>query len=124
MHKERIIGHDDLGRAITQRVTFDQRGFPIFDPYVKLETRISGDLSSMSREAHMRAATKQLHTDIQTGRIDRKLFSDSEFLDIEKWKPKFGDFTWHHHQDTGRMQLVPTDIHKWVGHIGGFEMWK
>ncbi|MFU2054527.1 HNH endonuclease [Gallibacterium anatis] len=21
-------------------------------------------------------------------------------------------FTWHHHQDTGRMQLIDSDIHK------------
>ncbi|MFU2090579.1 HNH endonuclease [Avibacterium avium] len=27
-------------------------------------------------------------------------------------------FTWHHHQDTGRMQLIDSDIHKKTGHIG------
>jgi hypothetical protein len=32
-------------------------------------------------------------------------------------------FTWHHHQDVGRMQLVPRTIHRDTGHIGGFEMW-
>lgn len=32
---------------------------------------------------------------------------------------KIPDFTWHHHQDTGRMQLIPTDIHSQTGHIGG-----
>ncbi|MDR1402017.1 MAG: HNH endonuclease [Puniceicoccales bacterium] len=30
---------------------------------------------------------------------------------------------WHHHQDVGRMQLVPENIHEDVGHVGGFEMW-
>ncbi|WP_374046472.1 HNH endonuclease [Massilia antarctica] len=28
------------------------------------------------------------------------------------------DFTWHHHQDTGRMQLPPTEIHGAVKNIG------
>ena len=29
------------------------------------------------------------------------------------------NFTWHHHQDVGRMQLVPTDVHSKTGHTGG-----
>ncbi|MCG8333545.1 MAG: DUF4157 domain-containing protein [Proteobacteria bacterium] len=33
--------------------------------------------------------------------------------------PRPDDFTWHHHQDSGYMQLVPTDIHDWIKHTGG-----
>jgi hypothetical protein len=32
-------------------------------------------------------------------------------------------YTWHHHQDVGRMQLVPRKIHADTGHVGGFDMW-
>jgi len=32
-------------------------------------------------------------------------------------------YTWHHHQERGRMQLVPTDIHDETGHTGGMKMW-
>jgi hypothetical protein len=32
-------------------------------------------------------------------------------------------YTWHHHQDYGRMQLVEFDIHKRTGHTGGFSLW-
>ena len=32
-------------------------------------------------------------------------------------------YTWHHHQDTGRMQLVESDIHGDTGHTGGFSLW-
>ncbi|GAA3583832.1 RHS repeat-associated core domain-containing protein [Marinobacter xestospongiae] len=28
-------------------------------------------------------------------------------------------YTWHHHQDSGRMQLLPLGLHKIVGHKGG-----
>ncbi|MBO2930305.1 MULTISPECIES: HNH endonuclease [Pseudomonadaceae] len=31
-------------------------------------------------------------------------------------------YTWHHHQDSGRMQLVPELIHSKTGHIGGEAM--
>ncbi|WP_369012136.1 HNH endonuclease [Erwinia pyrifoliae] len=29
------------------------------------------------------------------------------------------DYTWHHHQDSGYMQLIPTDIHAAIKHTGG-----
>lgn len=31
--------------------------------------------------------------------------------------------TWHHHQNTGRMQLVDSKIHSATGHTGGFSLW-
>lgn len=32
-------------------------------------------------------------------------------------------FTWHHHQQFGRMQLVPTSLHQQIGHVGGRHIW-
>ncbi|WP_417696190.1 HNH endonuclease [Pseudomonas sp.] len=32
-------------------------------------------------------------------------------------------YTWHHHQDSGRMQLVPELIHKKTGHILVAKLW-
>ena len=32
-------------------------------------------------------------------------------------------YTWHHHQETGRMQLVNTQIHRQTGHTGGYSIW-
>ncbi|GAA5003086.1 DUF637 domain-containing protein [Acinetobacter puyangensis] len=29
-------------------------------------------------------------------------------------------YTWHHHQESGRMQLVPEELHNYVYHSGGF----
>lgn len=33
-------------------------------------------------------------------------------------------YTWHHHQETGRMQLVQSDVHRQTGHTGGFSLWQ
>jgi len=33
-------------------------------------------------------------------------------------------FTWHHHQDTTTMQLVPKDLHLAVRHAGGVSIMK
>lgn len=32
-------------------------------------------------------------------------------------------WTWHHHQDPGRMQLLPYGLHKLYNHVGGFVKW-
>ncbi|MBY0241480.1 MAG: HNH endonuclease [Burkholderiaceae bacterium] len=37
---------------------------------------------------------------------------------------KIDDYTWHHHQDFGVMQLVRTDIHKLAPHTGGVSIWQ
>ena len=121
--KERTIINPETGETITQRIVFDKKGFPILDDVAKVDIRISGDLSSMNREAHMRAATRQLRTDIAAGKIDPKVFTEIELAHIKAGKEKIGKFTWHHHQETGRMQLVPTDIHQWIKHVGGNELW-
>ena len=39
---------------------------------------------------------------------------------IEKEPP---GVVWHHHQDFGRMQLVPSDSHALTGHEGGWKLW-
>lgn len=36
---------------------------------------------------------------------------------------KITGFTWHHHQDMGRMQLIPQSVHDVTGHVGGMKMW-
>ncbi|MGH3738913.1 MAG: HNH endonuclease [Micromonosporaceae bacterium] len=33
-------------------------------------------------------------------------------------------YTWHHHQDTRTMQLVPEDMHRAVNHGGGVAIMK
>ncbi|QOG45742.1 HNH endonuclease [Neisseria gonorrhoeae] len=35
-----------------------------------------------------------------------------------KGESKIPDYTWHHHQDTGRMQLINEGLHHDTYHIG------
>jgi hypothetical protein len=32
-------------------------------------------------------------------------------------------YTWHHHQEPGKMQLVKSDIHANARHTGGYALW-
>ncbi|MBF1293706.1 MAG: HNH endonuclease [Neisseria sp.] len=46
-----------------------------------------------------------------TKRVTKRAFDD-------KGKSKIPNYTWHHHQDTGRMQLIREGLHHDTGHIG------
>ncbi len=51
----------------------------------------------------------------------------SKFTEEEIELLKLGEvpdrFTWHHHQETGRMQLVEYEVHRQTGHTGGYKIW-
>lgn len=64
-------------------------------------------------------ATQELAENIKNGRINRNNFTKIQLDAIFKGESKIPNYTWHHHQDTGRMQLVNEKIHKETGHIGG-----
>lgn len=77
----------------------------------------------MPPDAHKRAATRKLREDIKDGKIDRSIFTAEQFAQIEGGRKKIDGYTWHHHQDTGRMQLVSRDLHNWIKHLGGNALW-
>lgn len=70
----------------------------------------------------MRLATKDLAEAIKRGEVSSSGFNSEQLKAIEKGEAKIKDYTWHHHQDTGRMQLIREDIHRRTGHIGGEAM--
>jgi hypothetical protein len=105
-------------------IPFDERGFPIFDSVAAFDTRIPRDVASIAdRPLHFETATAELHDAIRMGQIPRSRFTTEQLEAIEEGAEKIPGFTWHHHQDIGRMQLIPTDVHSKTGHIGGFRMW-
>jgi hypothetical protein len=105
-------------------IVFDQRGFPIFDDIAKFDTRLPQEKYHIQREeVHMRAASKQLREALKTGALDKSKFTHIQLKAIEAGETRIPDCIWHHHQDTGRMQLIPEDIHEQTRHIGGMSMW-
>jgi hypothetical protein len=94
---------DKLKGKYPDGVKFNEKGFPDFSPYaMKFENGNSSVViqAGLSPKADFAAANKA--------------------AGLAK-KPK--GFTWHHHEDTGVMQLIPTDLHKAVGHTGGWVIW-
>ena len=83
----------------------------------------SKKLKNMSSDKQKRVATRVLCEQILSGEVNKEQFTRVELLNILQGKARIGDYTWHHHQDVGRMQLVPTEIHRKVWHIGGRKLW-
>ncbi|MDT9409231.1 HNH endonuclease [Corynebacterium rouxii] len=62
-------------------------------------------------------------TIVPTGRSYKDIRAADAALGIDrKYRKKHG-LVWHHHQDTGRMQLINKEVHNVVRHTGGYAVW-
>lgn len=110
----------------TYHVAKDEGGFPvftIFETYLDEEHIGSGD-----DEAHFEASNRRLGGLLQDDPgLAQQLGlnkAQEKFLTAEKAKRTCPPgLTWHHHQDAGKMQLVSTEVHNRVAHVGGMKLW-
>lgn len=121
---DRMIHMAGKRHPVTQ-VVYDGRGFPIFDAHSAADLHIPVAIASQKGKdkQHYEAATRELKAMIHSGKVDRSRFTAAQLQDIEKERQKITDYTWHHHQDFARMQLVKTFEHSKTGHLGGSKMW-
>lgn len=104
-------------------VVFDQRGFPIFDTFARFDTRFTtGEFRNASYTQQMAMATRALRSQMENNPQLRAQFTPDQQSAIRQGKAKIPKLTWHHHQDSGRMQLIDSSIHSETGHIGGQSM--
>ncbi|MFY0527395.1 HNH endonuclease [Archangium gephyra] len=122
------LGRNRAGQTISDGKTtikFDKDGFPEFDS--KFETLLDDiHMGSRDRLAHYKAANQKLASSIrQDPALGRLLGLGPE--DIEKLATSIkapDGYTWHHHQDVGRMQLILTRAHQLAApHTGGMAIW-
>jgi hypothetical protein len=77
-------------------IPFTAQGFPDFSRYSIRNVNI--DMGSTRTQDFLRADSAAGYT---------------------KSNPRPAGYTWHHHQENGYMQLIPTDLHFHVKHTGG-----
>jgi hypothetical protein len=101
---------------------YDKDGFPIFKN--EFDTEIAdAHIGSKKETEHFKAANQKL---AKAAREDPALAEKLGLKDLdslEKSTKAPTGFTWHHHQDVGRMQLVPTEVHQGIPHTGGMSIW-
>ncbi|MED1169262.1 WXG100 family type VII secretion target [Bacillus paranthracis] len=101
-------------------IPYDLNGFPIFDAFA--EVKLKEVDFKKSRPTHDRICNKLLYEQIlEDPKLAAKFTAEEIELFKNGQKPK--TYTWHHHQDTGRMQLVDAKLHKQTGHTGGYNIW-
>lgn len=105
---------------VRTKVKYDEKGFPKFKVYytVKLKKKYFCE----SRLRHFYMANKILYNDLHYDSELREMFTKSQIDELSEGNTPRG-YTWHHHQDAGKLQLVNEEIHAKTYHYGGYSIW-
>ncbi|WPB74770.1 HNH endonuclease [Archangium violaceum] len=122
------LGRNRAGQSVTdgqRTIRFDENGFPAFK--TKFETLLDAiHIGSRSRPGHYRAANQKLLQAIEADpALARELGLSRSSIEGLRTSVRAPDgYAWHHHQDVGRMQLVPDGDHLLANsHTGGMAIW-
>ena len=101
--------------------------FPKFDAVYQPDGLLPEELwRGRSREAHFAWCRERLRDEVARNPALAARFTAGERALIADCRP-LPDYTWHHHQQPGRMQLVSSDRHSagmhGVSHTGGYALW-
>lgn len=102
------------------KIKFDRWGFPKFKVFCTIKLKVKD--YKKSREIHFDYANKKMYKKILKNKNFRKLFTKKEVEELRRGETPT-KYTWHHHQDKGKMQLVSRKVHSEVNHIGGYSIW-
>ncbi|QVL92473.1 T7SS effector LXG polymorphic toxin [Bacillus velezensis] len=114
------MGHLKNQKHPKTGVPYNKDGFPIFK--AKFDTKIDSKLYKESDYLQFKDATLKLKEEIEKDPLLRNQFNDLQIEMIKAGETPDG-YTWHHHQDSGRMQLVDQKVHRQTGHTGGRHLW-
>uniref|UniRef100_UPI000466DF15 HNH endonuclease n=1 Tax=Bacillus subtilis TaxID=1423 RepID=UPI000466DF15 len=114
------MGHLKNEKHPKTGIPYDKDGFPIFK--AKFDTKIDSSLYKESDYLQFKDATLKLKEEIEKDPILRNQFNDLQIEMIKAGETPDG-YTWHHHQESGRMQLVDQKVHRKTGHTGGRHLW-
>ncbi|MFI8650646.1 T7SS effector LXG polymorphic toxin [Bacillus velezensis] len=114
------MGHLKNEKHPKTGVPYNKDGFPIFK--AKFDTKIDSKLYKESDYLQFKGATLKLKEEIEKDPLLRNQFNDLQIEMIKAGETPDG-YTWHHHQDSGRMQLVDQKVHRQTGHTGGRHLW-
>ncbi|MCS1351681.1 HNH endonuclease [Mechercharimyces sp. CAU 1602] len=115
-----------------ERGPFDGNGFPDFSKWTKAEVYLPQDKIVGSNKSQLRQSTRILREELENNpQLKQDFYRDipeekRESIEaaIKSGSVKIPGYTWHHHQEIGRMQLVPYEKHKdGIPHTGGHALW-
>ncbi len=123
-----VLGRNRAGKTVTDgkhTLRFDKDGFAEFE--TKFETLIDDShIGSGSHRLHFKAANKRLFDAIKAEpKLAKELgLSPEDVAELPTSAAPPHEYTWHHHQDVGRMQLISRQAHELAKpHTGGMSIW-
>ena len=109
-----------------ERQTIEHEGkkiegvFPKFE--ATAEVRLPGESYLESDAKQFNICNADLKQQIEHNPELKNKFDSKQLEQIEYGRTPSG-YTWHHHQEPGRMQLISTDVHDKTAHTGGRSIW-
>lgn len=94
--------------------------FPVFDS--AFDAQLPEDLYQATDKEQFAECNKQLKEAIDKDPELAKKFTPEQLEQIRNGDTPDG-YTWHHNEETGKMQLVDSDTHAKTGHTGGKTIW-
>ncbi|WP_158211481.1 HNH endonuclease [Alkalihalobacterium alkalinitrilicum] len=94
--------------------------FPVFDS--AFDAEIPSDQYESTDYTHAKIANEQIASALDTNPILEAQFNDIQLEQIRDGETPDG-YTWHHHEEMGKIQLVETEPHDQSGHSGGRSLW-
>ena len=96
--------------------------YPDFSEHCRFETQLSEGQYLNSDYQHFKYCNEQLRQAYENGNLNTEQFTDRQLEQIRNGDKPEG-YTWHHHEEPGRMQLVDSEIHARIQHTGGRSLW-
>lgn len=118
--------HPDTGVPFERKTVKDAEGndisgvFPVFDS--EFDAQLPEELYQSSDKEQFAESNKQIKDAIDKDPEVAKRFTPEQLEQIKNNDTPDG-YTWHHNEETGKMQLVKSDIHAQTGHTGGKTIW-
>lgn len=118
--------HPDTGVSFERKTVKDADGnevtgvFPVFDS--EYDAQLPEDLYEASDKKQFAECNEQLKGAIEKDPELAKKFTPEQLEQIKNGDTPDG-YVWHHNEETGKMQLVDSDVHAKTGHTGGKTIW-
>lgn len=121
--------HPMTGVPFERKIVETQDGlvegvFPKFES--KFDAEIPGEMDQATDYSQFKACNRQLYDYLQENPEAAEKFTDVQLEQIEdglKDGSAPDGYTWHHSEETGKIQLVDSEVHAMTGHTGGRSVW-
>ena len=118
--------HPETGVEYERKTVKDDKGDPVEGVFPKFDSvydvQLPEDLHQASDKEQFNECNNQLKEAVEKDPDLAEKFTPEQLEQIKNGDTPDG-YTWHHNEETGKMQLVDSETHAKSGHTGGKVIW-